>query len=172
MARAQEISIDHRQVAMLVRALSYEQHLPARAGAVLQIAVLAKADVPASEQAGRAMTIAFQALGDTTVQGLPVRSSQVGYTTVAALAEQIERKGIDVLYLCTGLEAELPAILELTRKRQVLSIAGKEEYVSKGASLGVFVIDGGQTVFVNLEASRREGAAFASVMLRLARVLR
>jgi hypothetical protein len=171
-ARAQEVSIDHRQAALIVRALGYEQHLPARAGVDVHIGVLGKADAPASERAALGMTLAFQALGDVAVQGLPLKASQLSYSSAEVLGNWLDRRGIDVLYVAPGLDAELAAILELTRKRHVLSVGSSEEYVVKGASLGVFAVDGSPTVFVNLEASRREGAGFSGSMLRLARIIR
>jgi hypothetical protein len=171
-AQEQEMTIDHRQAAVLVRALGHDRHLPARAGTDVHIGVLGKANLPASEQAARAMTIAFQGLAGTLIQGLPVKASLLGYAGGGRLGELLEREGIDVLYVCPGLEAELQEILALTRRRQLLSLAGVMGYVDKGASLGVFTVEGSPTVFINLAASKREGAAFGSELLRLARVIR
>jgi hypothetical protein len=171
-AAAQEMTIDHRQVATLMRALAYDQRLVARAGADIHVGVLSKAAAPASGRASDAITLAFQSVNGASVQGLPVRTSQVAFTDVDVLATAIERRSIDVLYICPGLEAEVPAIVELTRKRHVLSIGSREEHVTRGAALGVFTVEGSPTVFVNLEGSRKEGVLFAGAMLRLARVIR
>jgi hypothetical protein len=171
-AAAEEISIDHRQVAVLLRALNYEQRLKERPGADLHIGVVGKSDGALSEQSARAMSIAFAAAGNANVQGRPLKTTQLGFTGAAAFAELVERGEIDVLYICPGLDAELAGILETTRRLHIVSMGSKQEYVTKGASLGVFPIDGTPTVFVNLAASRKEGAEFATNLLRLARVLR
>jgi hypothetical protein len=83
----------------------------------------------------------------------------------------ISGQGIDAIYICTGLEGDLGAIRELSRAQHVLTIGTKESDVSSGLSLGVFVVDGKATITVNLPASRDEGAAFSSELLRLAHVV-
>jgi hypothetical protein len=168
-----EVSVDHRQVAFLMRALGHDQRLRERAGADVTIAVLGRAGDGASEQLARAMTLAFAAAaGAARLQGLPVRAFQLRYLDAGAVAQDVQRLGVDVLYICPGLDAELDTLLQLTRQRRALSIAGKQDYLPRGASLGVFPLDGGLTIFVNLGASRKEGAAFGSNLLRVARVLR
>src|SRR5204863_9185948 len=119
----------------------------ARAGAEVHIAVLGKSDGGRSEHAALAMILALRASGDLSVQGLRVKTSQLGFTSVDALAAQLDRRGVDVLYICPGFDAELPALLELTRRRHLLSIAGREDYVARGASFGVFTVDGSPTMF-------------------------
>ena len=155
-----------------MRALAHDRLLPARAGADVHIGVLGKKELATSDQAARAMTIAFQDLSSTKVQGLPVTASLLGYSGAARLGERLARDGIDVLYICSGLETELADIVELTRQRHVLSIAGVLGYLDRGVSLGVFTVLDSPTVFVNLGASKKEGAAFGSELLRLARVIR
>lgn len=166
-----EVPID-RQVLILTRALAYDSSLKDRAGAELLIAVLGKPGISASEELARKMTKAFQALGNVKVQGLPVRATQLLFTTAAALATAVEAQGVDALYVCPGLETDLPALIEVTRQARVISMASREEQVEKGLSLGVFMIEAKPTMVVNLPASKAEGAAFGSDLLRLAKVLR
>jgi hypothetical protein len=171
LAGAGEVAAD-RQVLILTRALAYDGNLKNRAGPELVIAVLGKAGNGPSEQAAESMTKAFKALGSVKVQGLPLKATHIGYSGPTSLTNAIEAQGIDVLYLSSGLDAELPALLELAREKQVITMGGKEEYIGKGASLGVFTIDAKPTIYVNLTASKREGAAFGSDLLRLAKVIR
>ena len=62
--------------------------------------------------------------------------------------------------------------MELTRKRHVITVGSREDYVKRGVSLGVFLASGRPTIMVNLSASRSEGAAFSSDLLRLATVIK
>jgi hypothetical protein len=169
---AGEMSVDHRQVAFLMRALGHDQRLRERAGADVTIAVVGQASDGASDQLARAMTLAFGAAGGARLQGLPVRAFQLQYLDPRGFAEDLVRLAVDVLYICPGLDAELDTLLDLTRRRRIVSIGGKEDYVRKGATLGVFPVDGGLTVFVNFGSSRKVGASFGSNLLRVARVLR
>lgn len=161
-----------RQVLILSRALSYDGNLKQRAGGDLLIAVVGRNGAPASDSIAAAMSEAFQALANVKVQGMPLRSIRIGYSTPAALESAIVAQGIDVLYICPGLEAELAVITGLCRKKRLLSFGSRVEHVERGLSLGVFTVEGRPTIVVNLAAAREEGAAFASDLLRLARVVR
>ena len=161
-----------RQVLILTRALAYDGNLKNRAGADLLIAVLGKPGNAASDELASTMGKAFRALGNVKVQGLAVRATQLSYKDAAGLAAAIESQGIDALYVCPGLDAELMGIFEATRRLKVVTMASRQDYVQRGLSLGVFAIDGKPTIVVNLAASKQEGAAFGSDLLRLAKVIR
>jgi hypothetical protein len=161
-----------RQVPILTRALAYDENLKNRAGDELVVAILAKAGSKPSEQAADAVSRAFSGLSGIKVQGLPLRSARLTYSNAGALSTAIKGQGIDVVYVCPGLDGELPAILEVTKKEHVLSMGSREEHITKGASLGVFLISSKPTICVNLAASKAEGAAFGSDLLRLAKVIR
>ena len=161
-----------RQVLILTRALAYDGNLKTRAGADLLIAVLGKPGHAASEELAGTMAKAFRGLGNVKVQGLAVRAAQLPYTNAAALTAAIESQGVDALYVCPSLDADLPAIIEATRRLKVVTMASRESYVARGLSLGVFTVEGKPTIVVNLNASKAEGAAFGSDLLRLAKVIR
>jgi hypothetical protein len=161
-----------RQVLILTRALAYDGNLKTRAGEDLLIAVVGRNGNAASEEVASAMSKAFKSLGNVKVQGLAVRAVQLGYASVNTLGLAIESQGIDALYVCPGLEADLPAIIELARKRQVITLGSREDHVKRGLSLGVFAVDAKPTIVVNLAAAKAEGAAFGSDLLRLAKVIR
>jgi hypothetical protein len=161
-----------RQVLILTRALAYDGNLKTRAGADLLIAVLGKPGNATSDELAATMGKAFRGLGNVKVQGLAVRATQLAYKDASGLAAAIEAQGIDALYVCPGLDAELMGIFEATRRLKVITMASRQDYVQRGLSLGVFGIDGKPTILVNLAASKSEGAAFGSDLLRLAKVIR
>jgi hypothetical protein len=161
-----------RQALILTRALAYDNNLKARAGDSLAIGIVYKSGVPGSESTGDAAYRAFKALENVKVQELPIRVYTVPYTTRASLKPAVAAHGIDVLYVCTGLESEIDAIKDFSRGQHVLTIGQKQEFLNAGLSLGVFSIDGKNTITVNLTASRDEGAAFGSELLRLAKVIK
>jgi hypothetical protein len=161
-----------RQVPILTRALAYDENLRSRAGDELVVAIVAKNGSKASEQTAEAVGKAFSGLAGIKVQGLPMRSTRLTYSGAASLASAVQREGIDVIYICPGLDSELGGILEVAKQSHVLSMGSREEYINKGASLGVFLISGKPTICVNLAAAKAEGAAFGSDLLRLAKVIR
>jgi len=170
-AAAQEVPVE-RQVLILTRALAYDDDIKSRAGDDVMVAVLAKAGNPASEAMAAALVKAFRGIGGIKVQGLPMKVTQVSYSNGPTLMSAAASQGVDVLYVCVGLEADLPAIIEVTRKRRNVSIGSREEQVQRGLALGVFQVDGKPTIVVNLPAAKAEGSAFSSDLLRLAKVIK
>jgi hypothetical protein len=170
-AHADQVAPD-KQAVILARALAYDDNLKARAGDSLLVAVLFKASAAGSESAADAVVRAFKALEGVKVQGLPLRVVKMAFSSKDALHSAVSSQGIDALYVCTGLEGDQTAIRDESRRDHVLTIASKEEQLTSGLSLGVFLFDGKTTITVNLPSSKDEGAAFSSELLRLARVIR
>jgi hypothetical protein len=161
-----------RQVLILSRALAYDANLKTRAGDRVTIAVLAKPGDPASQATAAALVNAWKALAAIKLHGLPVTGVALDFVGGASLQQQIASQGIDAVYVTAGLDADLTAITAVTRQRQVISLAARRDQITRGLSLGVFAVDGKPTIVVNLPASRTEGAAFASDLLRLAVVIK
>ena len=161
-----------RQVVILLRALAYDGNLKSRAGATIDVAVLFKKGHARSEQMAATMAKAFGALSTTQVAGLPITVSRIGYGGTEALGKTISGAGIDLVYVCEGLEGDLGAISDATHRNRALTVGSRQEHVHGGLSLGVFQSDEKVTILLNLQASRQEGAAFAPDLLRLASVIR
>jgi hypothetical protein len=155
-----------------VKVLAYDDNLKARAGPDVVIGVLYKGGNASSQQVAEAIHAAFRALGAVTAQGMPIKATLVAYETAAGLVSSIKSDGLDELFISPGLDAQLPAILELTRIHKLLSIAGTEEYFTKGASIGITVVQEKPAISINLAASKGEGVAFSSALLRLAKVVK
>lgn len=168
-ARAEAVAPD-KQAVIIARALAYDDNLRGRAGDSLVVAVLFKPG--AGDAAADAMMRAFKALEGVKVQTLPLRVVKLAFAGKDSLHTAVAGQGIDALYVCPGLEGEQSAIRDESKRDHVLTIAAKEEQLTAGLSLGVFVYDGKTTITVNLPASKDEGAAFSSELLRLARVIR
>jgi YfiR/HmsC-like len=161
-----------QQVLILSRALVYDDKFKQRVGPEVRIGILTKSGNAASEATSAAMIKAWKGMGNLKLSGVPLRVDRLGFKDASTLAATVAAEAIDVLYLCPGLENNLREILELSRKRQIVTIGGREEHVTGGASLGVFLNSGRATIMVNLTASRSEGASFSSDLLRLAKVIR
>lgn len=171
-ARAEDSIPASRQVVILVRALAYDGNLKSRAGDTVNIGILHKKGNAASENTANSMSKAFGALESTQVSGLPIVVTRLNYTGEDALKKAIAGAGIDLIYVCDGLEGDLEAIGRITRQMRVLSVGSKQQHVEKGLSIGVFQIDAKCTILLNLAASREEGVSFAADLLRLAKVIR
>jgi hypothetical protein len=161
-----------RQAVIVLRALAYDANLKRRAGDTINIAVMYKRGYSGSERMAGSMAKAFSVLETTRVSGLPILVTRLPFTGVDALKKSISGGGIDVIYVCEGMEGELAAIMEISRQMKVLTVGSSEEHVSRGLSLGVFEIDDKCAILLNLPASKQEGVSFAADLLRIARVIK
>jgi len=161
-----------KQAIFLARVIAYDANLKARAGPSVNIAILAKKGDAESEKAADAVLKAFAPLEAATVLGLPVKVSRLSFVGRDALDRAMRESGIDTLYVCGGLDAYLADIESVARARKALTMASREAHLKHGLSLGVFSVDGRNTIMVNLEASREEGVAFSPELLSLATVVR
>ena len=130
--RAQvEVPAD-RQVLVLSKALSYDGELKARVGSDILVGVLSKPGHPGSEAMAGAVIKAFKLVSNVRVQGVPISARAIGYAGAAALASAIDAQNIDLLYVCVGLDADIPAIIELTRKKHVVTLGSREDQNRQG----------------------------------------
>jgi hypothetical protein len=161
-----------QQVLILSRALVYDDNFKERVGQEVRIAILSRPGHAASEASAAAMFKAWKGVGNLKLAGLPLRVSALVFKDAASFGPSLASEAIDVLYLCPGLEANLAEIIELTRKRQVVTVGSREDYVKRGVALGVFLVNTRPTIMINLPASKIEGASFSSDLLRLATVIK
>jgi hypothetical protein len=170
-ARADDVPPE-QQVLILSRALVYDDNFKERVGAEVRLAVVSKPGNSGSEACGASMLKAFKGVGNLKLAGLPLKTIPSAFKDASSLGNVISSDEIDVVYLCPGLESNVSDIVELTRKRHVISVGSRDDYVKRGVSLGVFLTNGRPTIMVNLTASRSEGASFSSDLLRLATVIK
>lgn len=161
-----------RQASMLMRALNYDANLLQRAGAEVTLAVLYRSGDPLDQKTSEDVERAFRALASIKILGLPLRVLRVAFTNADALARTTKAEAIDTYYVCASLERNLVDIKAQSRKNAVLTMGSRMEQLVSGLSLGVFYLDGKSTIVVNVPASRDEGVAFGSDLLRLARVIK
>jgi len=154
-----------KQALILLKALSYDANLRPRAGGRLVLGAL-YTDAATKRRAAR-MNEEFDGLA-ARVQGMLLNTSLIEFSTPEALAQAISDQGIDVLYVPSGLDAQILAIRGVARQTHVLSIGAEPGYVSSGLSLGVFTVDGKIQIVLNEAAASASGASFQGEILDLA----
>jgi hypothetical protein len=73
--------------------------------------------------------------------------------------------------ICGGLEAQVGAIAQATRARQVLTVGLSRALVQQATSIGVVLEEGRPKIVTHLGHARAEGMQFSSQLLRLSEVL-
>jgi hypothetical protein len=159
------------QVNLLLRALTFDRALDERVGDTLRVLVLCDADEKASVRQALAILDALDARARKgRVAGRVLRASLFAYTSPESLLLQLKSFRGSALYLSPGLEEHLAEILEVSRAQRVATLAGIDDYVFDGASVGVLERHR-RPLLINLPASRAEGIRFDHRLLRLAEVI-
>ena len=148
-----------KQAVFLARIIAYDGNLKERAAGTVTIGILSRVK-------------AFGPLESATLAGLPVKLTKVSFVGRDVLDKAVRDEHINTIYVCEGLDANLSDITSVARSRKALTIASQQGHLKHGLSLGVFDVDGKNTILVNLDASREEGVAFGPELLRLATVVR
>ncbi|QSQ24334.1 YfiR family protein [Pyxidicoccus parkwayensis] len=161
-----------RQAVITLRALAYDNNLAKRAGGSLAVAVLYKEGHANSVDSSRKWTEALGKLGTLKVQGMSLQVVRLAYTDAAALKGAVAAQGLDALFVCEGLEAEVEALKTLSRAAKVLTITSSAALVEKGLSLGIVLSGDKNTILINAQASAEEGVSFGSDLLRLATMVK
>ena len=161
-----------KQAVFLARVIGYDGNLRTRAGEAINIGILALKGDSGSEAMSDSIAKGFASLGTTTILGLPLKVTRLYFSGRDELDRAVKDEGIDTLYVCSGLDSNLTDIKSVARTRKVMTVASSESQLRVGISLGVFIVDERNVIYVNLEASREEGVSFGPEFLRLATVLR
>jgi hypothetical protein len=172
-ARAESDIPGKLQSNLIFRILTFDRNLRARmnGGSDVVMVVAFKAGDARSEGCRAEL---LSGLNDLAVQqnvlGFQVRVVDVAYGGDFE-ARASSARAVNV-YACPGLEDQIGAITNITRKHSWLSFGTREKAVKDGLSIGLFLDDNKPTILVNLDASKKEGADLGSDLLRVAKVLK
>jgi hypothetical protein len=157
----------------MLRALSYDTRLRERAGEQMVVAVIHRTGNAASERESKEVSTVFRELEAVTLHGLPLRVASFSFDDPHELEVDAKDMGVDVFFVCQGMEADLPRLKVIAHRQKIRTVAAHEALAQLGVSLAVALRDRDKPlIVVNLRESREEGAAFASALLRLAKVLK
>ncbi len=161
-----------RHAAILIKALTYDAKMVERAGREMVVAVLYSANDSTVNDEADAWLAAFEKLTSMRFLGLPFRALKLPFSSTERLRKAIVQEGIDAVFVVGVTKDSLTGIENVSRERKVLTLASRQEQVTAGLTLGVFVIDGKNTLLINLTSSREEGAAFRNEIFALAKVIK
>lgn len=159
-----------RDVLVLVRAVATDKNLQRRFGAELKVGVVYAGKQPKDESA-QALAV-FGALGSVTIGGLELQSAPLPWTDAEAFGPAVVDGEFDVIFVPSGLDAAAEAVPAVSREHKRTTITRHRPYVESGLGLGVELFEGKPRIVVNLDASKAEGSAYPSTLLRMADVIR
>ena len=156
------------QVSLFARIWTFDRSHHARLSDDLVIGVLYQSQVRSSMLTKETFVRAASSLqaGEHAV-----RIVEIDYRDPAGLRGVMLNEGIDIVYVAPLRAVNVRDIAAVTRSLRALTFTGVSAYVSGGLSVGLELRDGRPGILVNHEASQREGAAFSSELLKLARLV-
>lgn len=158
------------QVAILFKALSYDNNLRKRCGLSLRIGVLHGARQEDRDDA-RQMVREIQANTGRTVKGLALQVVDLEVRDIDQLDEALVEHGVNTVYLGTGLDHLVSGMHEMAARRNLVLMTGDARHVMEGASLGAVLQGTKPRILIHLERAREQGLEFDARLLRLADVV-
>ena len=158
------------QVPLLLKALTYDRNLKARAGDQVRIAVVTPAK--ATREPAEDLLSSVGHLPDRTVSGLPVSFKEVVVTDETSLDQLLRNGRWTAAYIMPGFRAEdLVQLRRVCAARQVLAVAAEVDDVERGLTFGIGSAAGRPQIVVNVAGAKASGTDFDLALLRLARVV-
>jgi hypothetical protein len=158
------------QVPLVLKALTYDRSLAARAGTQVRIAVV----VPAKggRDAANELATSVASMPDRTVNGMPVTFSEITVADEAALEQALSRGKWAAAYLMPGFtKDEIGGVKRICEKYRVLAVGAQADQVESGLAFGIANQGGKPQLVVNLPTAKACGSDFDLALLRLSRVI-
>lgn len=159
------------QYPLLLKILQFDRNIAARSEDEVVIGVIYQGRFRASARACQEMRRVAQAAGAERLAEKRVNLVEVDLERVN-LKQALDSLKVDVAYVTPLRATDIKSITDVTRDLHITTVTGIEDYVHQGLAVGLGVWQEKPRVFVNLEASRAEGADFSSQLLSLAQVVK
>jgi YfiR/HmsC-like len=167
-ARAGELVPPDLAAKTLLRALAYDRGLKGRGATEVVVAVLSKEGHGSGD--GAAFLAALKALGNVTVQDLPLKVVALGAASGAEASSKVVEARAQVLYVGDGFaRAEVEVVQTAAAKAQCITTYRTPDY-EEVLALGVLPREGKMKIVVKLAAAKAAGADLDAQLLKLAQV--
>lgn len=172
-AGADELEVPiETQAAILVKILSFDRNLADHPGEPIRIGVLYQPRVRTSRAVFEAFRDALEKGDHPSVAGREIKVVPIAVENEADVRGQLSVAPIQVLYVTPLRAVPISAIVELTRRRSIVSFSGVRSYLNEGISVGLQSRGQKPEIVINIAANRAEGADFGAQLLKMARIVR
>ena len=160
------------QIPLILKILTYDRNLEARAPGELRIGIVIAPRDPASARVREEVTGVFESLADKTVKRLRLRTVVLEYGSAAQMEGAMRSAGVDVLYVAPGNGANVEELARLAQAQRIVTTTGVPAYVPQGIAVGIGVQQDRPQILINLPASRSAGSEFDASLLRIVKIVR
>ena len=162
------------QYPLFLKILTYDRNIEARAPDEIVIGVVYQSRFRESNSAkDEFLRVAASFPIRPEVNGIPVRCVPIEIGDGDDLALSMQKHGVNVLYVTPLRKLDISTIAATSQAQQAITLTGVPEYVEAGLAVGIALKnDRKPGIFINLPASKAEGAQFSAPLLKVATVIR
>jgi hypothetical protein len=172
-ARAEQTAVPlDIQVKLFLASLAYEQRLTSTDHKPITIGCIYLSTSAQSKQHAEDFMEACENYKDKTIAGRRINALLFPYAGTDDLTSTCARQGIGILYIPLIPTDLCREITRVTRTQKLLSFTSTVDLVADcGLSMAVGVENNKPRIYLNLSASRAEGADFSSKLLRVVTIM-
>lgn len=156
------------QAQLIIKVAGYDRNLVARPGP--RRVVILRTHTTISRRAAEGM--AAELRSSEVIAGAAHQEHTLEFVSVRELRQRVESLSAQILYVCPGLEEQLPAIGNALAGLTVLSIGAGPDHANLGTVIGFDMHSGRMQLLVNLRQAQRQNVQFHAEFLKIAKVIR
>jgi hypothetical protein len=157
------------EAAVHLKTLGYAPSFLKRVQNRIRIAVVARNDA-AALKVQKGIVAGFTAVG-RQVKNLSVTTVPITYAADTFAAELV-RSQANLIYVTPGMEANLPALLDIAQQSRIPTMCGDLILARQGVVIVVYNRAGKPGLGINVRAARNVGIAFDSALFSIAQVIK
>jgi hypothetical protein len=157
------------QVELSTKIVEYVQAPSISSLPVVRIGIIVKATSPESMRAGAELKAAFDRV--TTLAGRAHEQSLIVWPGAKALADQVQRQGLTILYLTPGLDSEVEPLSGALVGLPVVTITAIDSFVANGALIGFELLSGHPKMIFNLRQAKKQQVTLRAAVMKLMRIV-
>ena len=157
------------QIPVMLKVLSFDRQLRARAGGEIIVGVAYQSGNRASSLAREDAVRLFSATHE--VNGVPLRVVTIDLDH-DDLTTVLKQHPLTALYIAPLRATDIAEVAATAREAGATTMTGVLRYVELGLAIGIGQQGGRPKIFMNLDSCRAEGADFPAELLKLAQIVR
>ncbi|MCB9653249.1 MAG: YfiR family protein [Deltaproteobacteria bacterium] len=157
------------EISIHLKVLAYDRSVVQRGQDKFMVAILFNsADAASKENATKLQALLGR--GGLKVQDQAIEAVAIAYSP-STVGEDLGRVAADAVYVGTGLDDAVDAILKIATTKQLITLTGGLSSVKRGIAVGVYLRSNGRPgIAINLSTARASGMILAPAVLSLATV--
>jgi hypothetical protein len=169
---AQEMDVPmNLQYSLIGKILSFDRALKSDSNDTVVIGILYQSKFRISLNAKNELLIYAKADVNNKIGSHPVQWIGIEVNSGDEINTVLETENIAVLYVAPMRNVAIREIAQITRAKHILSLTGIPEYLEDGLAVGIGAKGDKPFIYVNLAASKAEGADFNSQFLKFVQIV-